>query len=276
MMMWKRAVAATLAGIGLAAGAPAADDARPAVLQPTGTWRVEYSQNMCVLAHQFGVGPAEVTFALRPLPLGEKDEVVMISRSTKVSPDVGEATVTLQPGDATIDAHYESVTVKGDPSRVTTMYIQHDKMGDLARAAEISLKAGKNVDATIAPPNTKAALAALQTCQDDLLRSWGIDPSMQSKIAVRAKSDLARSVTTDNYPARAFDFHEEGKATAVYVVGLNGKATGCRIVISSHSSSLDEATCLAVSRARFTPAIGLDGRPMASTEATSINWRIIP
>ena len=273
MMMGTRAAALALAGVGLAAGVPPETDARPAVLQPTGTWRVEYSQNMCVLAHQFGVDPTGVTFALRPLPLGEKDEVVLISRSSKVSPDDGEATMTLHPSGATIGAHYESVTVKGESSRLTTMYVQHDKMADLTRAAEISLKAGKNVDVTIAPPNTKAALAALQTCQDDLLRSWEVDPAMQTKIAVRAKN-LGQLVTPDDYPAHAIAFDEQGKVTAVYIVGLNGKATACRIVISSHSASLDDATCLAISRARFTPAIGLDGKPMVSTEATTINWRI--
>ena len=53
--------------------------------------------------------------------------------------------MTLHPSGATIGAHYESVTVKGESSRLTTMYVQHDKMADLTRAAEISLKAGKNV-----------------------------------------------------------------------------------------------------------------------------------
>ena len=274
MTMWKWAVTAALAGIGLAAGAPPEKDARPAVLQPTGTWRVEYSQNMCVLAHQFGTGKSQVTFALRPMPLGQWDDMVVISRSSKFSPDYGDGTVTLQPGSETIKDYYRSVTVTDGPSRVTTIQAQHDQMTDLANAAEVSFKAGKNVDVTIAPPNMKAALKALQICQDDLLRSWGLDPAMQATIATRATSDLARSVTSDDYPSDALLGDEEGKAAAVYVVGLDGKATDCRIVISSHSSSLDDATCLAIRRARFKPAIGLDGKPMVSTAASSIDWRL--
>ncbi|MBY8827573.1 TonB family protein [Hephaestia mangrovi] len=274
MTMRKRAVTVSMAGVLLCAASAPDKGAAPAVLQPVGAWRVEYSQNMCVLSHEFGTGKDKITFGFRPLPLGELDDIVIISRKNLFSPDEGKGQVTLRPGGKAIDATYESVTVTKGPSRLTTMQVSHDELSDLASATQISISAGRDVEATIAPVNTKAALAALQTCQDDLLRSWGLDPAMQQKIAVRAKGNVGAQFSPDSYPPEAMAGGEQGNTIAVYQVGLDGKVTDCRIVISSHSASLDKETCLEISHTHFTPALGWDGKPMVSTETTTVRWRL--
>src|SRR5258706_3109095 len=66
-------------------------------LAPVGNWKVEYAENMCILSHSFGTGTSEVTLGFRPWPMGERTEVVLISRdSTSTSSRFGKgATLSL-------------------------------------------------------------------------------------------------------------------------------------------------------------------------------------
>jgi protein TonB len=56
-------------------------------------------------------------------------------------------------------------------------------------------------------------------------------------------------------------------------VGADGHATGCTIVSSSGSPSLDSATCqLVARRARFVPAADAAGTPVAGTWSGRVHW----
>jgi protein TonB len=58
-------------------------------------------------------------------------------------------------------------------------------------------------------------------------------------------------------------------------VGVDGQVTACVTVASSGSKSLDDATCsIFTRRARFSPAIGADGRPTVDTHIARLRWRV--
>jgi TonB family protein len=240
------------------------------LLQPSGKWTVEYDQDMCVLRRQFGEGDDVVTLGIRPLPLGESDEFVVMTHKRQGS-ESGHGTVTLQPSGKTIESTYESYRLHGGDGSLTTLSLEHDDLGALPESTQISISAGRAAEVTLAPNQFPAALAALKTCQDDLLRGWGIDPAVQDKIAVRPKADYASYFTSAAYPARG----QQGIVITVFRVGLDGRATDCRVVSSSHSAGLDEGTCAIITKkVHFTPAIGKDGKPMAAMETIRVNWRL--
>ena len=79
------------------------------------------------------------------------------------------------------------------------------------------------------------------------------------------------------YPAEALRAHEEGSTTANLAIAADGKVTGCTIVSSSGSTSLDAETCrLALLRARAEPAVGPDGDPMPANGRVRVRWAIAP
>ena len=65
-------------------------------------------------------------------------------------------------------------------------------------------------------------------------------------------ADMAGMFKADDYPQAAVDANEQGKATVRANVAPDGTPTGCRIVKSSRSASLDGATCqIVMQRGRF-------------------------
>jgi protein TonB len=58
-------------------------------------------------------------------------------------------------------------------------------------------------------------------------------------------------------------------------LGADGKVTSCTVTSSSGSDDLDSETCrLLPRRARFKPAVGSGGQPMADTYSGRITWKM--
>ncbi|WP_340264772.1 energy transducer TonB [Sphingobium mellinum] len=78
-----------------------------------------------------------------------------------------------------------------------------------------------------------------------------------------------------DYPSRAQREERSGTAGFRLEIGPDGRVTNCTITSSTGHSDLDEATCrLLPKRARFKPAVGSDGQPMADTYNGRITWRL--
>ena len=92
----------------------------------------------------------------------------------------------------------------------------------------------------------------------------------------QAQGDVRGLFSADDYPSRAQRNGEEGTARARLTIGTNGRVTGCTIVQSTGSSSLDDATCKVLQRrARFTAATDSTGAKVADEYTTpSITWRL--
>jgi periplasmic protein TonB len=66
-----------------------------------------------------------------------------------------------------------------------------------------------------------------------------------------------------------------GKARFRLEIAADGRVTGCTITASSGHPQLDAATCALVSkRAKFQPARGSNGEPVAGTYSNAIDWQL--
>ena len=82
--------------------------------------------------------------------------------------------------------------------------------------------------------------------------------------------------TPDDYPAADLRREHEGTARFSLAIGTDGRVSGCTILASSGWPGLDAATCNLISkRARFNPATNEDGQPMIGSYTGSIRW-VIP
>jgi TonB family protein len=77
-----------------------------------------------------------------------------------------------------------------------------------------------------------------------------------------------------DYPEEAAWKGTEGTVRFEVDVDASGTPTQCRIIRSSGSSILDEATCKIVkAKGRFQPATGADGQPVSGAFTSSTAWR---
>jgi TonB family protein len=88
--------------------------------------------------------------------------------------------------------------------------------------------------------------------------------------------DRASWFSAGDYPAEAIRKGLQGSVTFEVDVDPSGHPGACRVTKSSGQQLLDQATCDVVrSRARFTPALGPDGKPVVGRYSTNTIW-ILP
>lgn len=81
--------------------------------------------------------------------------------------------------------------------------------------------------------------------------------------------------SADDYPPEALDRNEQGAVTVTVGVNTRGRVSNCRVIKSSASQTLDQATCrIITARARFKPALDARGNPVESEFTQNIVWRI--
>ncbi|TFI58537.1 energy transducer TonB [Sphingomonas parva] len=81
--------------------------------------------------------------------------------------------------------------------------------------------------------------------------------------------------TPRDYPLQALEAKQSGDVAVRLVVGTNGRVTGCTVLRSSGSPTLDSTTCrILFSRARVRPARGDDGAPMTSQHEYVQHWTL--
>ena len=101
-------------------------------------------------------------------------------------------------------------------------------------------------------------------------------PSRSGKVRpARPQANLYQLFSEADYPAAAIRDGHEGATTFRLDVGRDGRVAACRIIGSSGSAILDVTTCqLLAARARFSPALGSDGKPTEDSVVGRIVWRL--
>ena len=82
-------------------------------------------------------------------------------------------------------------------------------------------------------------------------------------------------VSAEDYPVGALRSELQGTTEFKVNVGAGGRVKACRIVASSGSSELDEATCrLVTRRAKFIAATNSRGATIAGTYSNRVRWAL--
>jgi TonB family protein len=77
----------------------------------------------------------------------------------------------------------------------------------------------------------------------------------------------------NDYPTKAFQREWQGVTTFAVIVAPDGRAADCKVLKSSGYELLDKQACwVPLKRARFTPALGADGRPTYGVYRSQVVW----
>ena len=132
---------------------------------------------------------------------------------------------------------------------------------------------GPEIDTTkVLPSPTPPRPIPGPTALPDPLPS--VTPSF-TPVAAKPRNDPKRWVTTDDYRGNWIRQEMTGKARFRLEIAADGRVAGCTITASSGHPELDAATCALVTRrAKFQPARGSEGEPVAGSYSNAIDWQL--
>ena len=240
--------------------------AKDGVLQaePSSQWHVALEDGLCHTVRTFSIGQADIQFILRrrapyhPFELNVvSDDIPHRKRNPVTQYDVGVDPIEHEVSYHLSDGQWEgfSVNLRGD-------YFDSP--------VEQSLVISKAFGSDFALPlaNIGSALAIMDQCLDEVVRSWGLDPEVQRGLTKMAQPDDDVGDLIIEALGRTRRVSERLGQDSLYtriLIGADGRATDCRIEGRVGESDDGKDACDAIMRgARFEPALDAEGQPVES------------
>jgi TonB family protein len=245
---------------------------------PSWRWNVDYGEQRCSLVRLDQ--PARSTiFAVLTVPGSANWHARLIARRwpSGALANADRLTVTLQPGNIPLTA--VGRRVEHTPSgEAMVMYLNVNPLDALPAARSVRVERGGETIMEIPLADTVEAVAAMRQCLNEVLHQWGIDPAIYARVRepLGGGRQISSVVSDADYPSSAIRANQSGEVVVRLTIGTDGRVSECAAVVSSGHAILDERTCTVFrQRLQMTPAIGMDGAPMAVPLTTAVRW-ILP
>jgi hypothetical protein len=131
-----------------------------------------------------------------------------------------------------------------------------------AQVTELVLNPGRYGSISLRSGSLAKPLQALEKCTADSLKDWGIDPAVESTVAIGAHpvEDPHRLFGSSDYPVEAMRAFKEDNLEVWLNIDAAGAITNCRVISDFASPEINDAICAMVRRKeRFVPARTDDG-----------------
>ncbi len=267
----------------------AAPDVR---LEPASKWNAHYAEDSCQLLREFGDKANPVALRFVKFSPGDQFELSMSGNSLRKVSNAGSTDFQFGPNEQVQRLEYLPGTVG---EKIRAIFLKGSmRIAPFSKAEEaVWVKMTAQNWSAIAPIGSeraaavkellfgtkgrgqmtfvlgsmKAPFAALDTCLEKLLETWGVDVAKQ-KAATRPALPLTSPGTwlsSSDYPTDAVFSGEQGLINFRLSVDATGKSTACHIQLSTRSKSFDDIVCRAMMRkAKFSPALDANGQAFPS------------
>ena len=293
-MQFKLIGLAAVAAFGAATCVHAKDDPAPRVLQPTSDWILDYADDSCKLSRKFGSD--DDTLFLTMTQMGPGDSFDILIAGKQLEPISNRDMKVNFGSEGETEARY--LTGTGDDGTVAIAIskiplVRFDKEERLKAAdgtpewPQVTIERANTMDSLTIRSGIKGGVmlttgplgepvAAMRKCIDELLTHWGIDLAAHAKLTRHAepKGNPGNWVVTSDYPK---DMLRKGYSASVNFrlsVDAAGRPTQCHVQQVIGDEVFAEKSCEALMRrARFRPALGADGTPIASFFRSTVRFQ---
>lgn len=266
-------------GVGTAILAYALAGQPVAALQPTSKWTIDYADDYCTVGRAYGSSEKPVVLGIEADVMGHGVQVAFID--SRINGKFESRAIHVQFAPEGVPITFDGGTLPVGQKGVQKLVFHLDETGilRLKDATWLAADVRKNSPVALDVAGVPAALAALEKCRVDLVISWGMNPTEQARVKVPAKliPNLAKHgiFNTDDYPTAALRERQSGSTSVRLRIEADGRPADCTVTRSSGSVALDTTTCRVImQRARYVPALDVEGKPMASIDTAKINWAI--
>ena len=273
----------------------------PLNLKPSSAWHVDYADDRCRLARQFGEGESQVVALLDRYGPDDFFRMTLTGKPMKTGVEKAEATVQFGPVEGPQQLYFLNGNIGDSPALV---FASRARVGAASAAEQLAIKERQDDEwielAPIGPEreaavkylsigkplrrvvvletgSMRAPLAALNKCIDDLVTHWGVDVERHRYLTARAKpiSDPGKWVMSSDYPVKMLQSGQPAIVEFRLAIGPDGKPTSCHIQSTTRPKEFDAAVCSSLmKRARFSPAIDANGMPLASYYRNTVRFAL--
>lgn len=265
-----------------------AKDKGPVQLSRIGKWEVNYDEDSCHLYGKFGAGDTQVTVNLTRYSPGDAFDLSLYGAMVKSSDLRVNAEITFEGYNpmkmvalaGTAGQGLPALLMNGirlDGTRQFTSPRDHPTISPVQEAAvqsfELNLPGGRHY--RFASGSMAAPMTAMRACTDDLIKHWGYNVVEQNSLRSPAIPLIEPSkwLATKDFPLNAAFAGQSGIVQVRIDVDESGSVTGCHVLHRTNPDQFADLTCKLISqRARLSPAINADGKPVRSFYATRIVW----
>lgn len=243
-------------------------------LQPLKAWNLDYGETQCLAARQFGRVEDPVTLAIRPAPNGDTYELLLGQK--RPGPNLGEEMQgSVDFGRGPIKAWLLHFGPKGQKFEIYQYRITSIEMAQARTASAVTLRTKGGPSWSLQLANMTNLISGLEQCTADLRSYWNMNPPDKAKLSVGSRGDVRPLFNSTDYPSEALWRGQEGRAQYQLLIDQAGKVAACHVLIPSGIPALDVMGCQVIRlRAKFTPALDLNGKPVRSSYITPfVVWR---
>ena len=265
-------------------------------LAPTSDWVINYADQSCVLARNFGVGGTLVSLQFEAFQPGNRAHLLLRSKGLEYHRRVRYFRYAYSPVD---DRNRRAPGIygssEGGETIILGLNIHLPSSHRRSRLPEYDYDYGEEFDVAtdsfevdhgkenaitafyIEDPLKRPVLLetgplaeplnALRGCLVELVSHWGIDVAAHETLSRRVKPKVNPSkwLYVNNRPKKGLDGGVNGLVSYRLIVGTNGKPEGCVVQSDNLTDGLAAEACeLLQKNAVFLPALDADGNPIRS------------
>jgi hypothetical protein len=280
---------AIIAGVAMFSSAMAAAKAEQSrVLAPSSPWDIDYGLESCTLSRIFGDGDMAISLYLTQTHPGSTFDLSLAGpalgeprrafgtalrfgteeRKFKDSAWIAQAAdgrpVLLVRSNTF--AHWDDAAKRFQPASPETLHAMDSFEFNIPKVKAFTLATG---------PMDKP-MAALEACEDDLVKTWGFDPAQLSTLSrwPEPQSKPDTWISPDSYPQKSLNSGEGAILEFRIVVGPTGRAESCVIQNTVGDKAFAESACKQLmENARFSPALDAQGQPVRGLWFNSAHYQ---
>jgi TonB family protein len=251
----------------LAQTSPATAASKP----PTGLWHVQFDGAQCVGLREYGSQSKPLTLVLKPSPSGAMMRVIVIRPGFTEIKQFGE---TIRFDHDTINTNALYFEDDANKLRMVASNVPMERFNANVQSQSIGI-GGAAFTGSFAVPDLPSVVGGLDQCLGKLRDQWNIADT--SRIAAQPSGSLNGVLTNSDYPLTTMYKGQQGTVALTLLVDVDGRIRDCGVDETSGVAFLDAASCYhIIHRARLTPALGRDGKPVRSAYTARITWKIVP
>lgn len=249
--------------------------AKSVPLAPTGRWVVDFADHQCLASASYGDAKNPLFLALKPSPLGEIMQLAVVKKSPSFeSPAQMPVKIQIEERQP-LELSMLAISGKQGGPASFRINMPLSDFAPMRTATRISIRSGVKVTESFQLVQMPALMKAMNECLADLRRHWNIEPSQVAQLKARPKANVVELFSTDDYPAVSVRQNEGGMVALVMLIDERGKVADCMVTATSNRAALDAQACaIVLIRAKFTPAIGADGKAAKSAYIQRIRWEL--